>query len=631
MCGIAGLIDFSKNSSSEDLMKITDVLLHRGPDNGGYFFKKLAFADIGLGNRRLSIFDLSNNGNLPMSFDHLTLVYNGEVYNFNEIRKELETLGYTFLSNSDSEVILKSFHKWGLASISKFNGMFSIAIYDAHKSKLYLIRDRAGIKPLYWYKKNGLFLFSSEIKSFHQHPNFQKQICKAGLSLYFQYGYIPQPHTIFEDTYKLSAGHTLEVSFETGEVEIKKYWDVIDIYNQPKLKISESEAIEETEILLKSACEYRLLADVPVGIFLSGGYDSSVVTAILQSQKTDRLKTFSIGFNEKKFNEANYAKQVANFLGTDHSEYYCTADDAFDIVALLPEIFDEPFSDNSSIPTVFLSKLARQSVTVSLSADGGDEIFGGYEKYVQSVRYYDLFNRIPLRKQLASFLYDVETGTRGLDTLIRNFSGKFNRSIAIMSSETINDVMKSLQKIFLKNELERLMDNNKDSQKTGFDDFLMLKTSLSDYDKIMAIDFKTYLADDILTKVDRSTMSQGLEGREPLLDYRLTEYLSRLDSSLKINQWNKKNLLKKISNKYLAKDLMERPKMGFSSPIHQWLKNKLKIYLDEYINMESFSKHCLINSHEAIRIKKRYLAGDDHLAPKIWSILVFQMWYKKWM
>jgi asparagine synthase (glutamine-hydrolysing) len=631
MCGIAGLVDFRCKSGLDTLKKMTDVLLHRGPDNGGYFFKKLPFADIGLGHRRLSILDLSNNAHQPMSFEYLTMVYNGEVYNFKEIRIELESLGYTFFSQSDSEVILKSFHKWGLASISKFNGMFAIVIYDAQKDKLYLIRDRAGVKPLYWYKKNGLFLFSSEIKSFHQHPNFQKQICKAGLTLYFQYGYIPQPHTIFEDTYKLSSGHTLEVSLETDEVEINKYWDVIDSYNQPKLKISESEAIDETENLLKSACEYRLLADVPVGIFLSGGYDSSAVTAILQSQKTDRLKTFSIGFNETKFNEANYAKKVANFLGTDHTEYYCTSDDAFDIIPLLPEIFDEPFSDNSAIPTVLLSKLARQSVTVSLSADGGDEVFGGYEKYVQSERYYNLFNRIPLRKQLAKFLKVLEPGTRGLDALIRNFSGKYNRSIAIMSSETINDVMKSLQKIFLKNELDRLIDDGKLLLKTGFDDFLMLKTPLSDLDKMMAIDFKTYQADDILTKVDRATMSASLEGREPLLDYRLIEYVSRLEPSLKINQSNKKYLLKTITHKYLPKDLMDRPKMGFSAPIHLWFKDTLKIYLDEYINVSSISKHGLINSEEACRIKKRYLDGDDYLAPKVWSILVFQMWYKKWM
>lgn len=631
MCGIAGLVDFSKSSSSEVLKKMTDVLLHRGPDDGGYFFEKPSFADIGLGHRRLSILDLSNNGHQPMSFEHLTMVYNGEVYNFQEIRKELESLGYTFFSQSDSEVILKSFHKWGLASISKFNGMFAIAIYDAQKGKLYLIRDRAGIKPLYWYNKNGLFMFSSEIKSFHQHPNFQKQICKAGLTLFFQYGYIPQPHSIFEDTYKLSAGHTLEISLDRNEVEIKKYWDVVDAYNQPKLKISESEAIDETEKLLRSACEYRLLADVPVGIFLSGGYDSSAVTAILQSQKTDRLKTFSIGFNEERFNEANYAKQVADYLGTEHTEYYCTPNDAFDIISILPDIFDEPFSDSSAIPTVLVSKLARQSVTVSLSADGGDEVFGGYDKYVHSEKYFNTFNRIPFRQELAKLLKGFKPESIGLDSLIRNFSGKYNRSIAIMSSETMNDVMESLQKLFLKNELDRLMDVGKSGLKTGFDDFVMLRPDLSDLDKMMAIDFKTYQADDILTKVDKATMSVSLEGREPLLDYRLIEYVATLESSLKINQGNKKYLLKSITHKYLPKDLMDRPKMGFSVPIHQWFKDKLKVYLDEYIDYSLISKHGLINSDEACRIKKQYLDGQDHLAPKVWSILVFQMWYAKWM
>jgi asparagine synthase (glutamine-hydrolysing) len=631
MCGIAGLVDFKCQSNLDTIKKMTDVLTHRGPDDGGYFFEVFNSSQIGFGHRRLSILDLSQNGHQPMTFCDLTIVYNGEVYNFIEIRAELEYQGYSFDSHSDTEVILKAYHNWGINAVHKFNGMFAIAIFDKHKQTLTLIRDRAGVKPLYWYHKNDLFMFSSEIKSFHQHFNFQKKICKAGLTLFFQYGYIPQPHTIFEDTYKLSAGHTLEISFTSKEVKIKKYWDSIDVYNQPKLKISESEAIAETEKLLKSACEYRLLADVPVGIFLSGGYDSASVTAILQSQKTDRLKTFSIGFNEKRFNEANYAKKVANFLGTEHTEYYCTQDDAFDIIPLLPDIFDEPFSDNSAIPTVLLSKLARQSVTVSLSADGGDEVFGGYDKYVQSERYFNTFNCIPFRKQLAKVIRVVKPESIGLDSLLRNFSGKYNRAIAIMSSETMNDVMKSLQKIFQKNELDRLMDDGKYDIKTGFDEFLMLKTSLSDLDKMMAIDFKTYQADDILTKVDRATMSVSLEGREPLLDYRLIEYVSRLESSLKINQGNKKYLLKTITHKYLPKDLMDRPKMGFTAPIHLWFKDKLKIYLDEYINGASISKHGLINLDEACRIKKQYLDGDDHLAHKVWSILVFQMWYKKWM
>ncbi|HIC87553.1 MAG TPA: asparagine synthase (glutamine-hydrolyzing) [Aquificae bacterium] len=289
MCGIAGFIDFTKKSDKNLLVKMTDTLYHRGPDDKGYSFYSFEKCNIGLGHRRLSILDLTFNGHQPMSFDNLEIVYNGEVYNFKEIRKELESYGYKFKSNSDTEVILKAYHKWGIDAVSKFNGMFAIAIYDKKNQKLTLIRDRTGVKPLYYYYKNGLFMFASELKAFHQNPYFKKELDINVLAQYFQYGYILEPYSIFKNTYKLKAGHYLEFDIKNKKLNIKKYWDVIDYYNQPKLKISEKEAIEETEKLLKSAFSYRMIADVDVGLFLSGGYDSTVVAAILQSNMRKKL------------------------------------------------------------------------------------------------------------------------------------------------------------------------------------------------------------------------------------------------------------------------------------------------------------------------------------------------------
>lgn len=632
MCGIAGLVD-TKNYQSDlqILTKMTDALFHRGPDSGGYFFEGFGSSQVGLGNRRLSILDLSNKGQQPMSFNNLTMVYNGEVYNFKKIRAELEKLGFSFDSNSDTEVILKAYYKWGSEAVHRFNGMFAIAIFDSQKKTLTLIRDRAGIKPLYWYQKDGLFMFASELKSFHHHPMFAKELNHDGLTLFLQYGYIPQPYTIFKYTHKLQAGHVLVLNIKNSQFNIKKYWDVVDCYNQPKLVISEQEAINETERLLKSASEYRMVADVPVGIFLSGGYDSSTVTALLQSERTKKLKTFSIGFLEKKFNEAHHAKKVAGYLGTDHTEYYCSHRDIFDILPKLSEIWDEPFADNSVIPTTLVSKLARDQVKVSLSADGGDELFGGYDKYVKAKYYYELFNKLPARNLFTKILGMISPKKTGLDLLIDNFSHKYHRALMITSADSQNQTMQALQKFLTDSELMDLVKFKTGSIKTNFDDVLNFKSHLSDIDKMMAIDFKTYQLDNILTKVDRATMSVGLEGREPLLDYRLIEYIARIDSALKINQGNKKYLLKQIAHKYLPKEIMDRPKMGFSVPIIELFRNELKHYLEYYLNPELLEKQGLFNTKKITIMKTQYLNGQNHLFEKLWIILVFQMWYERWM
>ena len=624
MCGIAGFCDFNKKSNRQTLIDMTDVLHHRGPDDSGYSFYKNDYAYIGLGHRRLSILDLSKHGHQPMVFENLEIVYNGEVYNFKEIREELLKLSYTFESDSDTEVILKAYHKWGIKAVDKFNGMFAITIYDKVSQKMIFIRDRAGVKPFYYYSHDGLFMFSSELKSFHKNQAFKKEIDLNGLGLFLQLGYIPQPHSIFEDTYKLKAGYYLEVDLKTQKMDEIKYWDVIDFYNMPKLDISESEAILETEKILKSAFEYRMVSDVPVGVFLSGGYDSSVVTALLQSERTQKLKTFTIGFYEEKYNEAHHAKKVADHLDTEHTEYYCTQKEAVEIFPDICEIYDEPFGDMSAIPTTLVSKIARESVTVSLSADGADEIFGGYGKYVSTIENHS--------KIMSKFKI---LGSKNIDRVAQfiQHSGIkkddfLDSKVARLIYEDSIELQKMVPQFTTPVLKEKLIKNYKYKRvKTSFDDIDNLNSSLDSFDKMFAVDYKTYMVDDVLHKVDRATMSVGLEGREPFLDQRIVEFVSRLPSDMKIKNGDKKWLLKEITHKYLPKDIMDRPKMGFAIPVDQWLKNELKDYVEEYV---SDKYDTVLDGKELEKIKKLFFLGRVNYNV-IWNVLIFQMWYKRWV
>jgi asparagine synthase (glutamine-hydrolysing) len=610
---------------------MTDVLYHRGPDDSGYFYEENGYVQIALGHRRLSILDLSTHGHQPMSFEHLDIVFNGEVYNFKEIKKELLELGYGFYSDSDTEVILKSYHQWGIKAVDRFNGMFAITIYDKKSNKLIFIRDRAGVKPFYYYKKDSLILFSSELKSFHKHPNFQKEINKNSLSLYLQFGYIPEPHSIFKNCYKLKAGHYIEIDLKSQKFEEKKYWDVVDFYNKPKLDISQDEAIEKTEDLLKSSFEYRMVSDVPVGVFLSGGYDSSVVTAILQNQRSEKLNTFTIGFKEKGFDEAPYAKQVAKYLGTNHTEYYCTQKDALEIIPKLCEMYDEPFGDSSAIPTTLVSQLARKYVTVSLSADGGDEIFAGYSKYTTTMQYFNKFNSVPNSiKSIVSFGMD-NINPKHIPILNKtyNFATRYEKINAILKAKNSVEAMKYTSEYFTKKERDKLLKVGFDDLKTNFD--INVANTNDEINQMLAIDYKTYMVDDILTKVDRATMSVSLEGREPLLDYRLIEFVSQLPSNLKYKNGDKKWLLKQITHKYLPKKMMDRPKQGFGVPLTEWFRDELKEYFMVYLDEKRIEKEGLFDSKEIVKLRDSYLLGNKENVQKLWFLLMFEMWYEKWM
>lgn len=630
MCGMAGFIDFHKKSDEDTLIKMTDTLSHRGPDDSGYSFYKTDYANIGLGHRRLSIIDLSPLGHQPMSYLECEIVYNGEFYNFIEIRKELEEYGYKFKSNSDTEVLLASFYKWGVNCVHKFIGMFAFVLYDKRGERIYLFRDRVGVKPLYYYYENGLFLFGSELKSFHKHPQFKKEINLDALSLFFQYGYILQPYSIFKNCWKLEAGCYAVLDLKTKKFFKERYWDVINCYNQPKLNISFNEAVDETERILKSAFEYRMVADVPVGMFLSGGYDSSCVTAILQKDRTEKIKTFTIGFYEEKYNEAKYAKRVAEYLGTDHTEYYCTQKEAQDILPLIPEIWDEPFGDSSAIPTTLVSRVARQKVTVSLSADGGDEIFGGYDKYVQSIKYFNLFNKIPFKKMIYNVMNSLNP--RYLYPLNKtyNFENRYDKVKSILNCNSIYESMIVISRYFDEKDTKKLLNLNHIKVKTGFDEVFRLNLHNDETDKMMCIDFFTYQIDDILVKVDRATMSMSLEGREPLLDHRIIEFVSRLPSKYKIKNGIKKYLLREIVHKYIPREIMDRPKMGFGIPMVEWFGDELKRYVMDYLDERRLKKIGLLNVSEVQRVKNLWLKDNRLGISKIWLLLVFMMWLERW-
>ncbi len=630
MCAITGFCDFTKKTDKQILQNMTDTLHHRGPDDSGYSFYENTFANIGLGHRRLSILDLSKYGHQPMRFSKYEIVYNGEVYNFKEIREELIQLNYTFESDSDTEVILKAYHKWGIKAVDKLNGMFAISIYDNEAQTLVLIRDRSGIKPLYYYSKNDLFMYSSELKSFHQHPSFEKDIDKDALGQFLMYGYILEPYAIFKHTHKLRAGHYLTLDLKSKKFEEVKYWNVKDYYDKPKLDISTDEAVEMTDKLLKSSFEYRMVSDVPVGVFLSGGYDSSAVTSILQSDRSDKINTFTIGFKEKGFDEAPYAKQVAQHLGTNHTEYYCTQKDALSIIPTLAEIYDEPFGDSSAIPTILVSQLAKKDVTVALSADAGDEIFAGYGKYDTALKYHNSFSKIPkpIRAILKNSMDIVNPKYIPLTHNIYNFETRYDKVKNILDSYNTSQTMKITSQLFTENEVDRLLLNKHSQKSTNFD---MDIEGLSDLERILLVDYKTYLPDDILTKVDRATMSVSLEGREPLLDYRIIEFAAQLPDNLKYRDGQKKWILKEVVHKYLPKEMMDRPKMGFGVPLMEWFKDELKEMFLYYLDEERLKNEGMFDVKEVIYLRDNFLNGKNNNARKLWNILMFEMWYEKWM
>ena len=627
MCGICGFVDFKSRSNIDMLNNMVSTLNHRGPDDKGSEIYNVNSAAIGFGHTRLSIIDLSDSGHQPMQYEHFEIVFNGEIYNFKEIREELKKLSHTFRSESDTEVILHAFAEWGDKCVSKFIGMFAIVILNKQSQELTLIRDRAGVKPLYYYWKDDLFLFSSELKAFHQHPKFIKKINKDAVYKFMDFGYIPSPYCIFEFCNKLDPGNTLKFSLIDKSLSINKYWDVKDYYKLPKLKIDYNEAKIEVEKLLISAFEYRMVSDVPVGIFLSGGYDSTAVVGLLQKNREEKLKTFSIGVEDGN-DEAPFAKGIAEYLKTDHTEYYCTTKESQEIITDLPFYYDEPFADSSAIPTTLVSKLAKNDVAVALSGDAGDEIFAGYNIYDYYQRDLNrLFSLPKLSKGIIRKSSDI------VEFLLPKSKGhlkhKFNTLSKVLNSEE-GRIQQELYKSYYslnKTVKSKLFNSSAENQPTAFDfDYTRFKDDLS---IPLSIDYEMYLQNDILTKVDRATMSVSLEGREPFLDHRIIEFAAQLPMEYKYGE-QKKIILRDIVHGYIPKKLMDRPKSGFSIPIYSWLKKDLRELLEDVFN--TFKDDEDIFNIQYIKDLKNDFLNDKLSNPLIiWKLLQFQLWYKKWM
>lgn len=632
MCGIAGYLSNNKGIDQSVLKNMCDELHHRGPDDHGTYYYNHNNSEVALGHRRLSIIDLSACGHQPMHFNEWHIVFNGEVYNYAEIRAELINEGYTFVSNSDTEVILKAFDKWDVDCVHRFIGMFSFVILNEKRGKLYCFRDRAGVKPFFYYKSENDFVWASELKAIHQYPSFKKEIDGDSLQLYLEYGYVASPHTIFKNCFKLDAGSYLEIDIASNTITQKKYWDVYDYYSQAKVNVNEGDVLEKLESLLVSSCNYRMVADVPVGVFLSGGIDSSIVAAILQKNRSEKIKTFTIGFNHAGFDEAPHARAIADYLGTEHHEFYCTEKEAQDVIKLLPSMYDEPCGDSSAIPTYLVSKMAKEKVTVALSADGGDETFFGYNSYPAMLGRYNQVKKMPVLFKLA-----LRTS---IPILAYIFKSNFQKSRKLeiyqlaLKHKDFNAMDFSAwwnKRFHAKDMKQLLLKFNPKSRETFFTERNVKTAKIEEMDQLMALDYKAMLVDDLLTKVDRATMAVSLEGREPLLDHRLIEYAATLPAELKYKERTQKYLLKEIAYKYIPKKLLDRPKSGFSIPLKHWFRGDMKYLLDEYLSPDFLNKQGLFNSNYVQGLLDKYYKGQDDTFEQIWFILMFQMWFKKWM
>ena len=637
MCGLVGFISDINNKGN--LKKMLHIQKYRGPNDNGYFIDN--DTGVHLGHNRLSIQDLSSNGHQPFisNCENYILVFNGEIYNYKEIRSDLIKLGYVFLSGSDTEVVLYSYKEWGIKCLDRFIGMFAFVIMDKTQGKLILSRDRAGVKPLYYYSNGKDFAFSSELKSFTKFDNFKQVINKDILPYYFQFSYIPAPHTIYNNCFKLKSGHFIEYDLVDNFYSIHKYWDITDFYLMDKFDKSEDQIIQEVSEILESSCKYRMISDVKTGVFLSGGFDSSLVLALTQEEYGKSVNTFTVGFRDEQYNEANHAKKIADYLSANHTEYYCTEDDMLDFVKKLPFYWDEPFADESALPTVIVSRLAKKDVTVALSADGGDEIFCGYSKYFAINKLFKvkknhianlvlkfIITNIPVR-----FLYYLNNilpaSVRQTDIEV-----KFQKFKSLINSEELKDAFIRASSSVSPDYLENILKNGsyKFFDKTEFNNFSQLK-GLDKLDQMMAIDYKTFLPDDVLCKVDRASMSVSLEGREPLLDHRVAEYMARVPSVMKYKKGMGKYILRQVLYKYIPKKIVDKPKTGFSVPIKNWLLGDLKGLAIESLESKDLEKDDIFHP-EALKLITDELKDGQLKSPAlVWNIIMYVLWRREWI
>ena len=616
MCGINGILDVSSVATKVDIEAMNSKLLHRGPDNQGFLDLSTPNFSLFFGHTRLSIIDLNTSSNQPFSYENFTISFNGEIYNYEEIKSDLASLGHQFFTEGDTEVLIHAFAEWGFGFTERLNGMYSIAIYDSSKQKLYLIRDRAGVKPLYLYKTKTKLVFSSEIKAILSLPYVKKTLNKKGVFDFFNYGYILEPNSIFSNIEKIRAGFIYEIDCKELNITKTQYFNPIQHYAKEKVEQFCEKKLLET---LKKAYKYRTISDVDLGIFLSAGYDSSSVLALLAS-KDFSAKTYTIGFTDKKFDESKIAAKIAELFNSQHSQIVCDETRLLEMVDKVSEVWDEPFADNSIIPTLLVSELASRDVKVVISADGGDELFGGYKKYDHVENIYRVAKFIPYRlniaKILAGFFY--KKNFKKLSFI----KTKISFFLKIFGSKSIELALRNIQKIFSDEECEYILNSKAPEDDDNFDlDFSSIK---DDRDKLLCMDYLTYQRDNILVKVDRATMACSIEGREPLLDFELFKTVTSLPSKLKY----KKKPLRDIVHKFIDKRIMNKPKKGFSCPIESWLKYNLS---SEFCILLNYSKQLsFVNTSFISTLYQRFLDGDTSCARQLWSFYIFLKWCKHW-
>ncbi|MBL4601818.1 MAG: asparagine synthase (glutamine-hydrolyzing) [Emcibacteraceae bacterium] len=643
MCGLVGVLGRigSQSVTNDLLVNMTDVISHRGPDDSGIWMDENT--QIGLGHRRLSIVDISSAGHQPMPSNtgRFILAYNGEIYNHLDLRKEIEAIeSVNWKGHSDTETLLVGFDIWGIEeTIKKSTGMFAFAVWDKVTNKLTLGRDRLGEKPLYYGWHGETLLFGSELKALKSHPEFNADINRDALALYLRHFYIPAPYSIYKNVKKLLPGHLLEINAQDKTETYIEYWSFKEIsenHEQNLYQGNEDEAVEELEKILKKSIKQQMMADVPLGAFLSGGIDSSTVVALMQAQSERPIKTFSIGFNEEGYDEAVHARAVAEHLGTEHTELYVTSEQAMSVISKLAKLYDEPFADSSQIPTYLVSKMAKEHVTVSLSGDAGDELFCGYNRYVMTHNLWAKLSKIPrpIRSLCAFFMTLVSVKTwNNINKIIptkfkmANLGDKMHKAANVLTTKTVSELYKGLVSTW--NKPDEIVINSKEPL-TALNDPKRTPNLTNDVEKMMAIDTISYLPDDILAKVDRASMGVSLEGRIPFLNHKVVEFAWTLPLEYKLRGGITKWCLKEVLYKHVPKSIMERPKMGFGVPIDEWLRGPLKEWAEKLIDESRLKKEGFFEPKIIQKVWQEHQSGKRNWQHKIWAILMFQLWYEEY-
>ncbi len=645
MCGIAGMIDWRAETSRDTLISIgqamNDALFHRGPDSGDVWVD--AASGIVLGQRRLAIIDLSPGGAQPMqSADGRYVInFNGEIYNYAEIRRELQAAGRGLSTQSDTEVLLEACALWGVeAAVRRAIGMFAIVLWDRATGTITLARDRLGVKPLYYAADAHRLIFASQLKAFRAVPGWAPTLDRDAIAGYLRHAYIGQPRSIYQEASKLAPGHIMV--WRRGEAPRSIcYWDIRDVAAAgqrvaARAPMSEAEAIEHLDALLRDAVRLRLIADVPVGAFLSGGIDSSTVAALMQVVGTSAAKTFSIGFREQGYDEAGHAAAVARHLDTDHTEFYVEPAHALDVIPQLPEWFDEPFADVSQIPTYLVSKLTRAHVTVALSGDGGDEVFAGYNRHLWGDRLAHGLASVPgvARHGAASLMRLMPPATlnRLAARLPRSWlpsqpGDKLEKLAGLIGEDSTGAVYRRM--ISQWQNPDDIVVSGAEPHDLAWDSGITAQ--FPDFvARMQVLDTATYLPDDILTKVDRATMAVGLEGRVPLLDHRVVEFAWSLPKSMKLRDGQGKWALRQVLDRYVPRALIDRPKMGFGVPIDAWLRGPLREWAESLLDPTRLAEEGLLRPVPIRRAWAEHLSGAKNWQYPLWTVLMLQAWSARW-